>query len=318
MSVFNTDSVTVIRRRGDCYLREEINTAPVLPGAARNREQVRARVIDRLRKDPSVVFVLEDRDGRADEKAILPDEFEMSVSLVDGESPSASLTVSHKGFVVFNDEFTQEEEGNEPVLRSVTEDLADTVIDILTCIDGKDYSFAEDDGSHFTLEEPGEEVTLYGAKHILDAEGFQTESIRTVGTYNDPFLFVHENEVVLMGSRRFDGVTLYLEMKRLFVGVPPTMVRKAVEKTQMDSIPVEIIEREDGSWSFRVEMDADTDADNFMEKLLSDITLLKEAIARVEDEDGIGEEIWSIMENQRQLFIYEVIDSSVKLKNLNI
>jgi hypothetical protein len=61
MSVFNTDSVTIIRRKGDQYYREQINTASVLPGAA------------------------QDRDSRVDERVSLRDGFEMLVSLVEKE-----------------------------------------------------------------------------------------------------------------------------------------------------------------------------------------------------------------------------------------
>ena len=316
MSVFNTDSVTIIRRKGDQYCREKINTAPVLPGAAQDRDRIRTGVIDRLRKDPSVILVLEDRGGRADERVTLRDGFEMAVSLVDGETPSASLAFFHRGETAFEDEFTQDPD--ETGYCTVPGDLIESAIDILSCIDGKDYSFVSDSCTHFARVEPGEDIDIYLAKRILDGEGFQTESVRTVGSCAYPVLFVHENEVVLLGSRRFGGETLYLEMKRLFVGVLPEVVRGVVEKVRHECRPVEIIERDDCSWSFRLEMDGDTDADNFLENLLSDIGTIREAIARVEGEEGIGEELWSIMEDQRQLFIYETIDSSVKLNNLNI
>lgn len=315
-NTFSKDNVTVIRKKGDSYYREVINTAPVLPGAAQDRDRIRTGVIDRLRKDPSVILVLEDRGGRADERVSLRDGFEMAVSLVDGETPSASLTIFHRGETAFEDEFTQDPD--ETGYCTVPGDLVESAIDILSCIDGKDYSFVSDSCTHFARVEPSEDIDIYLAKHILDEEGFQTESVRTVGSCAYPVLFVHENEVVLLGSRRFGGETLYLEMKRLFVGVLPEVVRGVVEKARHECRPVEIIERDDCSWSFRLEMDDDTDVDNYMEKLLACLSTIRDAIALVEKEDGIGEELWSIMEDQRQLFIYETIDSSVKLNNLNI
>ena len=315
-NIFSKDNVTVIRKKGDSYYREVINTAPVLPGAAQDRDRIRTGVIDRLRKDPSVILVLEDRGGRADERVSLRDGFEMAVSLVDGETPSASLTIFHRGETAFEDEFTQDPD--ETGYCTVPGDLVESAIDILSCIDGKDYSFVSDSCTHFARVEPSEDIDIYLAKHILDEEGFQTESVRTVGSCAYPVLFVHENEVVLLGSRRFGGETLYLEMKRLFVGVLPEVVRGVVEKVRHECRPVEIIERDDCSWSFRLEMDDDTDVDNYMEKLLACLSTIRDAIALVEKEDGIGEELWSIMEDQRQLFIYETIDSSVKLNNLNI
>ena len=45
MSVFNTDSVTIIRRKGDHFFQEKINTAPVFPGAAQDRDGIRAGVV---------------------------------------------------------------------------------------------------------------------------------------------------------------------------------------------------------------------------------------------------------------------------------
>ena len=315
-NIFSKDNVTVIRKKGDQYFRETINTAPILPGASQNRAIIRSGVIARLRMDPSVIFVLEDKDARVDERVCLQDGFEMEVSLVDGGSPTASLTVRHDGETAYEEEIVQDP--GEKEYCTVPGDLVESVIDLLSCIDGKDYSFVSDSCTHFERVEPGEDIDIWSAKRILDEEGFQTESVRTVETCAFPVLFVHENEVTLLGSRRFHGDTLFVEMKRLFVGAIPEVVRRAVEKVRGESCPVEIIERDDLSWSFRLEMDDDTDVDNFMEKLLACVATIKNAIALVEKEDGIGEEIWSIMENQRQLFIYESIDASVKLKNLNI
>ena len=315
MSVFFTDRVTIVRKKGDNYEKEEINTAPVLPGATVGKERIRSGVIARLRKDPSVLLVLEDRDGRADERATLPDGFEMAVSLVDGDAPSGALTVFHHGEKVYEEEFTQDS-GEE--FCTVPGDLLETVIDLASCIESKDYSFVSDECDHFTAVEPGEEVGLYEARKIMEEAGFQTESVYTVGYVSEPLLFVHENEVILLGSRRFDGVTLYLEMKRLFYGVERKAVSCAIEKVREDCLPVEIIECEDGSWSFRGEMDDDVDADNFLDRLESDVALLRKAVARVEECEGVCGEPWLIMREQRQLFIHEVINASVKLKALNI
>ncbi len=316
MSVFNTDSVTIVRKKGDWYEQEKINTAPVLPGATVGKECIRAGVIARLRKDPSVVLVLEDRDGRADERVSLPDGFEMAVSLVDGEAPSGSLTVFHRGEKVYEEEFTQDSAEDE--LCTVPGDLLETVIDLATDIEGKDYSFVSDASTHFTVVEPGDEVGLLEAGRIMEEAGFQIESVYTVGYLSDPLLFVHENEVILLGSRRFDGETLYLEMKRMFYGVDRKAILRAVEKVREDCQPVDIFECADGSWSFRREMDADMDTDNFLDRLESDVALLRKAVARVEECEGVGGEPWSIIREQRQLFIHEVIEASVKLKALNI
>lgn len=314
--IFSKNSITIVRKKGDWYEKEEINTAPVLPGASVEKEQIRASVIARLRKDPSVLLVLEDRNGRADERASLPDCFEMAVSLVDGEAPSGSLTVFHRGEKVYEEEFTQNL-GEEEVC-TVPGDLLETVIDLAMDIERKDYSFVSDENTHFVPVEPRDEVGIHDARRIMEEAGFQTESVYTVGYLSDPLLFVYENEVILLGSRRFDGETLYLEMKRLFYGVDRKSVIRAVEKVQEDCLPVEIFECADGSWSFRGEMDDDVDADNFLDRLESDVAILRKAVARVEECEGVGGEPWSIMRQQRQLFIHEVIDASMKLNALNI
>ena len=240
----------------------------------------------------------------------------MAVSLVDGDAPSGSLTVFHRGEKVYEEEFTQDPAEDE--LCTVPGDLLETVIDLAMAIERKDYSFVSEESSHFAEVEPGDKVDLYGARKIMEEAGFQTESVYTVGYLSEPLLFVHENEVILLGSRRFDGETLYLEMKRLFYGVERKAVACAVEKLREDCLPVEIIECDDGSWSFRGEMDDDVDTDNFLDRLESDVELLRKAVSRVEECEGVGGEPWSIMRKQRQLFIHEVIDASVKLKALNI
>ena len=65
-------------------------------------------------------------------------------------------------------------------------------------------------------------------------------------------------------------------------------------------------------------MDDDVDADNFLDRLESDVAILKKAVSRVEECEGVCGEPWLIMREQRHLFIHEVINASVKLKALNI
>ena len=316
MSVFNTDNVTIVRKKGDWYEKEEINTSPVLPGASAGRDRIRSCVISRLRKDPSVLLVLEDVEGRAVERVLLPHGFEMAVSLVDGDTPVGALTVFHKGEMVYEEEFRQDPE--EKDFCTVLDDLIETVIDLATDIEQEDYSFVADGSLHFTTAEPGDEVSIYEAGKILEEDGFQIEAVHTVGSFRRPWLFIHENEVVLLGSRHFDGETLFLEMKRLFMAADRKAVVRAVEKVREDCLPVEIFEYEDGSWAFRGEMDDDVDTNNFLARLESDIAILRKAISRVEESDGVDVEPWPIMLDQRQLFIHEVIDASVKMKALKI
>ena len=304
--LFNTDSVTIVRKKSDYYVREEINTAPVLSDYNQDSGRIRSSVIARLRKDPSVILVLEDRGGRADEMITLAEGFEMAVSLVDGETPSATLAVFHQGEKVFEDSL------------SLTIDLITEVIDILECIQNHDYSFVEDGCTHFTKVERGEPVDLLKAQRIMNREGFQTETLVAVGDYRPPFIFVHENDVILLGARLLEEEALYLEMKRFFNGANPASVRKTAESINREYGPVEVFEREDGSWSFRAVMDEDLDTGNFIERLLSDIAGIREVIARMESSEGVGSEPWATLREQRQFFCYETIDTALKMKRLHL
>lgn len=161
-------------------------------------------------------------------------------------------------------------------------------------------------------------ISLKEAGQILDKEGFKPERISTAGWFPEPILFVHENEVVLLGSRHYDGKTLFLEMKRLFSGVSKDVIEVAIKNVSSENPCVEVIRWEDGSWSFRAEMDEDVDATNFIEKMIDDLKQLKVFVNRVEDQDGVGCEPWSITTQQRHYFIHETLDRSQKLANLNI
>ena len=196
------------------------------------------------------------------------------------------------------------------------QELVDRLSVILACIDCKDYSFIPDDCPYFKRVEPGEPIGFYDANRLLEEAGYQTESIYTIGFLRSPMLIVHENEIVMFGTHRFTGDEFFLEMKRLFQGVTRESLNEAVEHTKDGGEPVEVIEWEDGSWSFRTFMDDDLDKDNFLERLEADLATLRSFLGRIED--IVGPEPWSIMREQRQLFIYEVIDTSLKYSRLKI
>ena len=79
---------------------------------------------------------------------------------------------------------------------------------------------------------------------------------------------------------------------------------------------IDVIEWEDGSWSFRATLDDDLDKDNMVDRLLSDLGEIREFIGKIEEK--VGEEPWPIMAAQRQLFIYETVSESIKLSRLKI
>ena len=63
-------------------------------------------------------------------------------------------------------------------------------------------------------------------------------------------------------------------------------------------------------------MDDDLDKDNFLGRLESDLAIIRSFIGEIED--IVGPEPWSIVREQRQLFIYEVIDASLKYSKMKI
>ncbi len=319
MSAFDTDSVTIIRKTGNRYEEDEINTAPVFPGSDREgeRERIRTGVIARLRKDPTVILVLENRGGKAEERIRLRDGFEMAVSLVDGESSSATITVTREGETVLEEEFTQDPDNHHGC--TVLDDLSREIITILDSIDKKNYTFLSNRGRrHARLNSTADKVDINRAEKILEEEGFQTERVYHVGhQLRSPLLFVLENEVILLGSRLFDGETLYLERKRLYKWLDRAVVARAVEQVRLHCRPVQVFDCEDGSWSFRCDLDPNTDSENFLENLNFAIAQLGNAISIVEKCEGVGGGD-ATMRELEQLFSYEVIDSSVKLNRLNL
>ena len=312
--LFYPDSVTIVRKKGDSYSREDIMTRPVLPDGGLSPEENRTNVIARLRRDPSVVFVLEDRGGFCEESAILRDSLVLDVWAAETPGPQAVITITDDGDEVYREGFSAGDGGEEDGYGLLGR-LAGRLAEIFGCVACGDYSFLPEEALHFLPVKRGEPVGYTEACHLLKEGGFQTESVHTVGFVCSPVLFVHENDVVMMGSHRFAGEELFLEMKRLFYGVKADEVRSAVQELGKDSV-IEVIEWEDGSWSFRATMDEDLDKDNFLDRLQSDLSGLREFISRIEDR--VGEEPWPIMKEQRQLFIYEVVDASLKLSRIRI
>lgn len=314
MNIFCPDCVTIVRKKGDSYIKEDITTSSILSGSNASPEKIRRNVIERLRGDMSVFLVLEGKNGACHEEARHPSGFVFIVEAHDGEKPSAKLRINYKDALAYEEEFLQESDDVPDVL----DDLISTITDLLDSIEGEDYSFVDDSCPYFTHIAPEEPVSLYEAGNLLEKEGYQTERISTVKYLPCPYLFVHENEVILLGSRRFDGETLFLEMKRLFQGINPKIVEQRLETVKKDFYGISVIHWEDGSWSFRMELDDEVSKSNFREKLLEGIAELRRMISTLEDQDGIGCEPWAITTEQRDLFIYETVDASLKYSKINI
>ena len=318
MDLFYKDAVTIVRKKGDEYVREEINTAPVLSGSSCDVEALRRNVINRLRKDPSVVLVLEGQGDGCNEILHAAHDFSFTVGIrKEGDKAIGKLTVRYKDAIAVDYDYDIALDDEE---RSLIVDITDDIIDLLSCIDGGDYSFIDKNCPVYAELNPDEEdeddLDLYNAKHIMEGEGFETEMVDTPNLISGAMLFVHENEVLLLGTRHLDGCSFFVEMKRFFTGVEQEEVAAAVDAVRKDCPCVRMRQLPDTSWSFRVEMGMDTNRKNFIDILLEDISQLREAIGKVEAAEGIGPEIWSIMHQQRLLFIYEVVDAAVRIQNL--
>ncbi len=318
MDLFYKDAVTVVRKKGDEYIREEINTVSVLSGSSCDAEALRRNVIDRLRKDPSVILVLEEQGDGCNEILHAAHDFSFAVGIrKEGDKAIGKLTVRYKDAIAVDYDYDIALDDEE---RSLVMDITDDLIDLLSCIDGGDYSFIDESCPAYAELNPDEEeeddLDLYNAKRIMEGEGFEIEMVNTPDLISGAMLFVYENEVLLLGTRHLDGCTLFVEMKRFFTGVRQEVVAAAVDAVRKDCPFVRMRQLHDTSWSFRIEMDMDTNRKNFIDKLLDDISQLREAIGKVEAAEGIGTEIWSIMHQQRHLFIYEVVDAAVRIQNL--
>ncbi|MBO4410438.1 MAG: hypothetical protein J5775_06765, partial [Spirochaetales bacterium] len=148
--------------------------------------------------------------------------------------------------------------------------------------------------------------------------GFQTERLSVAGFVDSPILFVHENDMVVLGSTHFNGENLFLEMKRFFNFVDADHLEKAIEKAKETSCYVRVIHWEDGSWSFRAHMDDDIDTENFIERMNADVAGLRKFIDIVTSCEGVGEDPFDTLTQQRHYFIYETLEESRKLSELKI
>lgn len=135
--IFYPDSVTIVRKKGDSYSREDIMTRPVLPDGGLSPEANRSNVIARLRRDPSVVLVLEDRGGFCEEAVELHDGLLLRVRAT--ECPvTAAVTLSCEGDEVYREDITagkDEDSGDYDYLERIVRRLTD----ILECIACGDF-----------------------------------------------------------------------------------------------------------------------------------------------------------------------------------
>lgn len=315
--MYTDDSIIIIRRRGGRIQREDITTNNVLTGGDLSAEQNRKNTIARLRQDPAVLFVLEPRDGRCEEKATLPDGYEMIVTISDagdGGKREATLTIRRDGETNYETGFEWDEDDDD---YDALEDLTDNMILFVDGIEEKEdwlyglgYLSTRDD---MPVEE---RIPIYSAAELIQEAGYQCESISVSGGFC-PLLFVYENEMVLLGSRHFGEYDLFIEVKRLhwpFDAASLEKIRGYCD--EMDG--VEVVSWEDGSLGFRSELKSLSRKPEFLNDLTSRLVGIIGLLMKIEEREEYFESASQSISERRQLFIYEAIDASLKLSRIAI
>ena len=320
INLLSPNEVTAIRKKDDNYRIHQIYTIPLLAGGASDAARVRANVIERLRKDPSVVLVLEGRDGKCEETAELQDGFSIAVNLYEDPGRESAVTIRHNGKAVFTETYSVDEEFGLFV-NSDAKEVTSEIIDLLGLIADKDYSLFEDLDPELAaeMEADDEEVdrgfTLFDAKNALNRGGYETESVCT-GEAITPLLFVHENEVLLLGSKHFSySSRFHLDMKRVPVDLEPDAAGRLLGDFRKEIQGIKVIEWEDGSWSFRVDLGWSDNEEDFLARLDEGIRKLGAVADWFLGQRDILYDFNGPQE-KRHLFIHEVIAEYTKLKNL--
>lgn len=315
-NIFSPDEVTIVRKKGDEYDFEQISTRKKLAGSSISADSARKNIIARLRKDPSVILVLEDKDGHCKE-SYERDGFTLTVSLQDGEQPSGHLLVTYGGHTAYEKTITDKAAPADTDLHPIVFCTLNSFDMILRHIEEKYYGFVRDDCPGFVQEDLGEELDyMYEIAEVLAKNNFELERLHTVGYVEQPCLVAFENELLLVANRHFHG-TPFVEMKRLFQEVKASIVEAAAKEACKDSF-VEYFQHKDGSWAFRIDFDDELYEKNLVQLLEKAATELHSVVEKVEAYESIGKEVFDVTTGLRSLFIYEVIDASLELSKLVI
>ncbi len=313
METTNNRPITIIRQRGLEYQLETITCDPVVKDSHITSEQHRKNLLARLHKDTTVAFVLDGSDGRYEETADLDGGFKMTAIVERDEDPVATIIVTYDGEQVCRRDYPLDEFLDDG--RPFENFLSDIEM-ILNGIVDEDYFFVDDDCKSFVEVEQDGPQDIFDVLHILRTEdGLPVEMIRQVELGNPPLLFTYENEIVLICSEHFAGQRFFVELKRLFTFRDPALVEKAIADIFRDS-DVKVIPWRDGTWSFRLPLVESYTKDEFRKQLKMLIEKMQNLIRRVEEMDGLYASSELEMNAIRQFFIYEVIDTSIRLSRL--
>lgn len=298
---FSPNTITVIRKKGDDFEAAQIPTRKTLRGAKLSDEQAREVTISQLKKDPSVVFILEGDEHYFTAKATLAEGSDLVLTYQDGQEPVGRVEI-----------ITRKDENSSAgafyTMHGTTDDVIFHTIDCAMSLMMKAEEYAPETPKQAV--DQGTIMFTFQAREALEEAGHQVEGFLAADVDFEPFMLVHEDDIVLIGSEHFNGYGLFVEVKRLFMDVTDDERQKAAMEAEVGN-DIVAIHCDDKSWSFRKPLEISC-TENFLEDLESAINELKQAIVHVGNEPE-GE---ARIELQRQLFTWEVLDAVVKYKQL--
>lgn len=312
--IFNTDYVTIIRKNNGGYSQEDIVTRKLLPGSSTNDKKVRESVIARLRQDPSVMVVMEGKNERCEE-TFEHKGFTFTLNVQDGELPSGRMQISYAGECAYDQTFPKDPE--KSFWDSVLEEMLCELEEILGAIDEEFYYFVRKDCPAFEMREPEDEINdIFTLANMLEENHYEVARLFTVGSVDRPCLFVHENELVMLGKRHFYG-SFFVEMKRLYEYMDPEDLESAVREAKKSIYGIQCFRYEDGSWGFRTDLN-NLYKSTFVKELEDSISELRTFISKVESSEGVGKEHDTLSTDYRALFTYEAVEASLRMSKLHI
>lgn len=160
-------------------------------------------------------------------------------------------------------------------------------------------------------------LTSADLRLILNEKGFKTESIYAPWFAPCYFTFEANEEVFLLGCVRFTEGVFYIESKRFFDEATEDEVKNALQG--IDSLQVN---HNDGSWGFRIPLDATSTEEykDAIDKSISKLIGIMNTIDKKIPQDPLGfRNINEINpERQKQYFSHEVIASWSELRNIKV
>lgn len=318
--IFTPGYVTIIRKKDDDYTTAYVTTSRVLHGSETKEDKIREGVIARLRKDPSVVCVLENKAGYCEE-TFEHKGFIFTVTIREGRGcvqPSCGMQVHYNNELVFEDAYEDRIDEDGFINRTALDELCFDIRRILDDIDMECFEdFVDEDSVNFQPIEPERDLEdMFEVTMLLKENNYEYERLHTIGHVSEPCLVVHENDLVMIAEKHFCG-GFFVEMKRI-LGTRENYNLEDILKRATEELDVETFQYKDGSWAFRKTIFYELYESNFITKFEDAVADIREAIRKVENHAGAYAEDVDPFKTYRDLFTYEVIDQSLALSKLVI